>query len=144
MLETSAENHTIREMIYTKTTHDIEISVKPVFLEDQSMPEKNYYVWSYHVKILNNRKDPIRLQTRYWQITDATGVVQEIEGEGVVGEQPVIHGGCMYEYTSGAPLNTPSGIMVGTYGMLNDDDSAFNVEIPAFSLDSPHQSHVLH
>ena len=79
----------IREMIYTKTTHDIEISVKPVFLGDQSMPEKNY-VWSYHVKILNNRKNPIRLQTRYWQMPMQ---VLFRNKEGVVGEQPVIHGG---------------------------------------------------
>jgi ApaG protein len=86
----------------------------------------------------------VQLLTRHWRITDSNGNVQEVRGEGVVGEQPVLEPGSSFEYTSGTPLPTPSGIMVGTYQMASQGGSRFDVEIPAFSLDSPHQTVRLH
>lgn len=130
--------------MYEKTTHNIRITVAPDFLEDQSRPEDSHYVWSYHVRIENNGEDIVQLRTRYWRITDATGHVHEVQGDGVVGEQPVLHPGESFEYTSGTPLPTPSGIMLGTYSMHNGKGESFNVDIPPFSLDSPHERHMVH
>lgn len=125
--------------MYKATTHQIEVTVEPHFLEDQSDPDEPRYVWAYHVMIENHGRDSVQLKSRYWRITDARGQVQEVEGEGVVGEQPVLGPGDAYEYTSGAPLSTPSGVMVGRYFMVTDAGEAFEVDIPAFSLDSPHE-----
>jgi len=125
--------------MYSETTHSIRITVKPVYLEDQSSPGENHYVWAYHVRIENLGKDTVQLRNRYWKITDSFGRVQEVRGAGVVGEQPVLKPGEAFEYTSGTPLPTPSGIMVGTYQMVAENGEAFDVAIPAFSLDSPHQ-----
>ena len=86
----------------------------------------------------------MQLLTRYWKITDAQGNVQEVRGDGVVGEQPVLEPGERFEYTSGAPLPTPSGFMVGSYNMRSNTGERFDVEIPAFSLDSPHMTGVVH
>ena len=130
--------------IYSKTTEDIEITVQPVYLEDQSVPDERHYVWAYHVRIKNNRSDVIQLRSRYWKITDSLGFSQEVQGEGVVGEQPLINASETFEYSSGTPLNTPSGIMMGHYTMKNDAGIYINVEIPAFSLDSPHDIQVIH
>lgn len=131
-------------MIYEKTTRDVSIEVKPVFREDQSFPEKNLYIWAYQVKIKNNGLQTIRLMSRYWRITDGNGVTQEVAGEGVVGDQPLLHPGESYEYTSGAPLPTPTGFMVGNYIMEGPDGQHFSVDIPAFSLDSPHHLSRIH
>ena len=125
--------------MYKKRTRDINVPVKPFYLEDQSAPDENHFVWAYHVKIENNGIQTVQLRTRYWQITDADGRVQEVRGPGVVGEQPVLGPGDDFEYTSGTPLQTPSGIMVGTYQMEAPNGECFDVRIPAFSLDSPHQ-----
>lgn len=130
--------------MYSKTTNDITVTVEPTYLEDQSDPADNRYIWAYHIKIHNDSTDTVRLISRYWKITDANGATQEVEGEGVVGEQPLLSPGQSYEYTSGAPLPTPGGIMVGTYQMERHDGEAITVEIPAFSLDSPFQTSVLH
>ncbi len=130
--------------MYSKTTNDITVTVKPTYLEDQSEPDENHYVWSYHITIENQGGDHIRLCSRHWQITDANGVIQEVEGDGVVGEHPRLHPGESFEYTSGAPLRTPGGIMVGTYQVEGHDGKGFTVDIPAFSLDSPYQTSVLH
>jgi ApaG protein len=126
-------------MAYSETTHSITVTVKPVYLEDQSQPSENHYVWAYRVKIQNDGMETLQLVNRYWQITDALGRVQEVRGAGVVGEQPVLSPGESYEYTSGTPLNTPSGIMRGSYEMETATGQRFEVAIPAFSLDSPHQ-----
>ena len=126
--------------MYEEKTRDIKVTVKPFYLEDQSSPEDNHFVWAYHVKIENIGDATVQLRNRYWQITDAIGRVQEVRGSGVVGEQPVLKPGENFEYTSGTPLQTPSGIMVGTYEMECPDGEHFNVQIPAFSLDSPHQA----
>lgn len=125
--------------MYTSVTRGIRVTVQPVYLEDQSVPAENRYVWAYHVRIENEGSETVRLRTRHWKITDAMGRVQEVRGPGVVGEQPVLEPGGSFEYTSGTPLPTPSGIMVGSYGMEAASGAAFDVAVPAFSLDSPHQ-----
>ena len=126
--------------MYRKTTRSITITVKPYFLEEQSTPADNHYFWAYHVHIENGGGERVQLLRRHWRITDALGRMQEVEGEGVVGEQPVIGPGGSYEYTSGAPLTTPSGIIVGAYQMATDDGERFDVAVPAFSIDSPHEA----
>lgn len=126
--------------MYSKTTHGIAITVQPIYLDEQSSPDENYFVWAYNVRIENRGGDTVRLESRYWRITDARGRVQEVRGPGVVGEHPVLEPGDSFEYTSGTPLPTPSGFMVGSYQMVDKAGTAFDVAIPAFSLDSPHES----
>ena len=126
--------------MYRKTTRAIAVTVKPMYLEDQSSPAENYFVWAYHVRIENLGAETVQLKSRYWNITDAKGRVQEVRGDGVVGEQPVLGPGETFEYTSGTPLATPSGIMVGFYHMETNLGENFDAEIPAFSLDSPHEA----
>ncbi len=123
--------------VYDATTHSIRVAVEPNYLDDQSSPEDDYYVWSYRVVIENQSGSTVKLHHRHWRITDAAGKTQEVHGEGVVGEQPVLNPGERFEYTSGAPLQTPSGIMAGIYQMSTDDGTMLDVTIPAFSLDSP-------
>ncbi len=130
--------------MYQKTTRAIHVTVKPIYLEDQSSPDDGHYVWAYHVSIENRSGETVRLRDRHWSITDANGRVHEVRGAGVVGEQPVLRPGEAFEYTSGTPLSTPSGIMVGSYGMESEGGDRFDVSIPAFSLDSPHQSKQVH
>jgi len=125
--------------MYSETTRSITVTVKPFYLEDQSSPTENRYVWAYHVRIENGGGETVQLRRRYWKITDNRGQIQEVRGPGVVGEQPVLAPGESFEYTSGTPLPTPSGIMVGTYEMETEGGESFSVQIPAFSLDSPHQ-----
>jgi ApaG protein len=116
------------------------VSVRPVFREDQSSPADDHYVWAYHVRIENQGAQTVQLRTRYWQITDAQGRVQEVRGPGVVGEEPVLKPGQSFEYSSAVPLATPSGIMLGSYRMDAVEGEPFDVQIPAFSLDSPHRT----
>ncbi|HJS31180.1 MAG TPA: Co2+/Mg2+ efflux protein ApaG [Alphaproteobacteria bacterium] len=126
--------------MYSATTRAIKVTVKPVYLEDQSSPAEHHFVWAYHVRIENHGADTVQLRNRYWRITDSLGRVQEVRGAGVVGEQPILRPGEAFEYTSGTPLPTPSGIMNGAYQMETPTGERFDVSIPAFSLDSPHQS----
>ncbi len=126
--------------MYTKTTNQIRVGVDVVFLEEQSKPHEHYYLWAYRVKLENQSDKSVRLTSRYWQITDAFGRRQEVFGEGVIGQTPLIVPQESFEYTSGTPLITPSGIMVGKYLMQTVDGEEFTVDIPAFSLDSPHQT----
>ena len=123
--------------MYQKQTRAIEITVKPFYLEEQSEPDDSHFVFAYHIRIQNNGGDVVQLLNRYWQITDGLGRIQEVRGPGVVGEQPVLRPGEAFEYTSGCPLNTATGIMVGTYEMETLDGERFDVDIPAFSLDAP-------
>ena len=125
--------------MYNAATKGIEVTVKPFFLEDQSAPQDRHFVWAYWVRIENCGGETVQLRNRFWKITDGLGRMQEVRGEGVVGEQPVLKPGEAFEYTSGTPLATPSGIMVGTYEMETEDGDLFDVSIPAFSLDSPHE-----
>lgn len=129
--------------MYTQTTRGITVTVQPAYLEDQSSPAEGRYVWAYRVRIENNSAETVQLKRRRWKITDAMGRVQEVQGSGVVGEQPVLQPGGAFEYTSGTPLATPSGIMVGIYQMEAADGLEFDVAVPAFSLDSPHEVHRL-
>ncbi len=126
--------------MYSETTRTIRVTVEPLYLEDQSAPVEDHFVWAYHVRIDNTGEDTVQLLTRHWRITDSLGRLQEVRGAGVVGEQPVLSPGQSFEYTSGTPLPTPSGIMAGTYGMESASGERFDVVIPAFSLDSPHQA----
>ena len=130
--------------MYSKITRSIKVTVRPVYLDDQSSPAENHFVWAYHVQIENTGRETVRLRNRYWRITDSFGRVQEVRGPGVVGEQPVLEPGETFEYTSGTPLTAPSGIMVGSYQMETSRGETFDVAIPAFSLDSPHQQIQLH
>lgn len=125
---------------YSATTQAIRVTVQPVYLEDQSQPADHHYVWAYHVMIENQGAVTVQLRNRHWRITDALGRLKEVRGPGVVGEQPVLAPGERFEYTSGTPLPTPSGIMEGSYEMERLDGTRFEVAIPAFSLDSPYQA----
>jgi ApaG protein len=122
---------------YRAVTNGIEVEVEPFYLEDRSDPSQGRYFWGYRVTIDNQSERFVQLVSRYWHITDANGRVEEVRGDGVVGEQPELSPGDSYQYTSGCPLSTPSGIMVGTYTMQGRDDEFFEVAIPAFSLDLP-------
>ena len=124
---------------YSQTTRHLTVTVEPTFLEEQSSPAENQFVWAYRVRIENHGSQTVQLLRRHWRITDALGRVHEVKGPGVVGEQPVLRPGDSYEYTSGTPLSTPSGIMSGSYQMESDEGEHFDIIIPAFSLDSPHQ-----
>jgi ApaG protein len=130
--------------MYKTQTRQIDVTVEPVYLEDQSSPTENHYVWAYHIRITNEGREQVQLLNRQWEITDAMGRRQQVKGSGVVGKQPVLKPGETFEYTSGTPLTTPSGIMVGTYQMESVTGEQFVVDIPAFSLDSPHQPVRLH
>ncbi len=130
--------------MYDETTRSIRVTVEPIYLNDQSSPSDNHYVWAYQVRIENKGDDTVQLLHRYWRITDAVGRVQEVGGDGVVGEQPTLKPGETFEYASGTPLPTPSGIMVGTYEMESASGRRFDVAVPAFSLDSPHEEVRLH
>ena len=123
--------------MYSSTTDKVTVFVEPTYLSQESSPDQSIYVWAYKVRIENNGTDVLQLKTRHWKITDAYGRVQEVHGAGVVGEQPVLMPGGIYEYTSGTPLSTPNGIMVGSYAMQMTDGTLLDVAIPAFSLHTP-------
>lgn len=130
--------------MYERTTRSICIKVEPEFLDQQSRPAENRFVWAYHIRIENSGDETVQLVSRYWRITDGNGATQEVRGPGVVGEQPTLTPGGSFEYTSGTPLGTPSGFMAGRYQMVTANGEEFEVEIPAFSLDSPHQKMRIH
>jgi ApaG protein len=123
--------------MYRATTFDIEVTAEPFYLEDRSDPDDSHYLWAYRITIANKSDRTVQLIARHWQITDARGKVETVDGEGVVGEKPEIEPGDSYQYTSGCPLDTPSGFMVGRYEMRTEDGAVFSVDIPAFSLDAP-------
>lgn len=123
--------------MYSAVTRNIEVSVEPFYLADRSDPDEGRYVWGYRVTIDNQSDEAVKLLSRYWHITDGAGHVEEVRGPGVVGEQPELDPGDSYQYMSGCPLPTPSGIMVGRYTMRNAHGDTFDVAIPAFSLDLP-------
>lgn len=123
--------------MYSAVTRNIAVSVEPFYLENQSEPAESRYVWAYRITIDNQSDEAVKLLSRYWQITDGQGHVEEVSGPGVVGDQPELSPGDSYQYTSGCPLATPSGIMVGRYIMRNEKGEMFEIDIPAFSLDLP-------
>jgi len=130
--------------MYDSITRGIRVSVEPRYLDGQSRPDEDYFVWAYTIVIENTGSETVTLRTRYWKITDSLGRVQEVRGAGVVGEQPTLGPGDRFEYTSGAPLATSSGFMVGAYQMETVEGEPFNVDIPAFSLDMPDTTASLH
>lgn len=129
--------------MYTATTRNITVEVQPIYLEHESRPSEGHFVWAYHIHIANGGQESVQLRRRHWRIEDANGQVIEVEGEGVVGEQPVIEPGNAYDYMSGTPLSTPFGVMAGEYQMETAAGEPFEVEIPAFSLMSPFAKRVL-
>lgn len=134
--------------MYHEITHGILISVMPVYIDERSKPEDNLYFWAYRVVIKNNSTQTVQLLSRYWRISDGVGNIEVVEGEGVVGEKPILEPSGQFEYTSGCPLATPSGIMVGTYTMkiVNNGEQtseSFKVNIPAFSLDLPDAAYII-
>ena len=129
--------------MYQAVTRDIEVIVTPRFLPERSSPDNGYFFWAYTIEITNRGTQTVQLKTRHWKITDAHGRLQEVRGAGVVGEQPVIKPGESFEYTSGVPLPTPSGFMLGTYSMETPNGENFDIDIPAFSLDSAHAKHTI-
>jgi ApaG protein len=128
---------------YRAVTRQIEVRVKPRFLAERSSPENGYYFWAYTIILTNLGRETVQLKTRHWRITDAHGKLQEVRGAGVVGEEPVIKPGENFEYTSGVPLPTSSGFMTGTYGMVSASGEEFQIEIPAFSLDTPQRERTI-
>jgi len=132
--------HDLRRRImnqYAATTHGIRVLVHPEFLADRSDPDENYYVWAYTITIENTSDQTVTLRTRQWEIIDANGQRQHVDGEGVVGKQPTLGPGERFEYTSGCPLGTSSGFMTGLYTMESHDGQLLDVQVPPFSLDSP-------
>ena len=130
--------------MFEAVTEHVRVQVRPVFLEDESSPTQHRFLWAYHVRIANEGAETVQLLSRHWKITDAMGRLHEVRGEGVVGKQPVLRPGESFEYTSGAPLETASGFMVGSYMMVRESGGGFEIAIPAFPLDSPYAAQSVH
>jgi len=125
-------------MSYERTTGDISVRVTPRFMDADSDPAREHYLWAYTVEIANGGPHAVQVLSRRWQIVDGFGQMQEVYGNGVIGKQPVIEPGDTFSYTSGTPLPTPSGIMLGALEVRDDNGSIYEIIIPVFSLDSPH------
>lgn len=123
--------------MYREKTQGIEVTVRPDFIDQESDPDEGRWFWAYTVVIANHSNDTVQLESRYWRITNAMGDVQEVSGPGVIGEQPILSPGDSFQYTSGCPLNTPSGTMVGHYVMRRESGETLRAHIPPFSLDMP-------
>jgi ApaG protein len=119
------------------TTDGVTVRVSVSYLPEQSEPERGRWFWAYHIRLENEGTETVQLLTRHWVITDGRGARHSVEGEGVVGEQPVIEPGASFDYVSGCPLATPTGAMQGSYQMVREDGAVFAVEIPRFSLFAP-------
>ena len=119
------------------TTDGVTVRVSVSYLPEQSEPERGRWFWAYHIRLENEGLETVQLLTRHWTITDGRGARHTVEGEGVVGEQPVIEPGASFDYVSGCPLSTPTGHMQGTYHMIGEDGAAFDVTIPKFALVAP-------
>lgn len=122
---------------HSATTREITVRVAVSFLPEQSEPERGRWFWAYHIRVENGQDRPVQLLTRRWNITDGRGGIHTVEGEGVVGEQPVIQPGSAFDYVSGCPLATPTGAMKGSFQMLGSDGALFDVEVPRFGLVGP-------
>ena len=129
--------------VYSCVTRDIEITVLPEFVPERSDEEHGQFFWAYTVEIANQGQTVVQVTHRHWKITDANGRLEEVRGKGVVGEQPVLKPGETFRYTSGCPLPTPSGFMVGTYRVVEDGGEVFDAAIPMFSLDQPSGRRIL-
>jgi ApaG protein len=122
---------------HSATTGDVTVRVAVSFLPEQSEPARGRWFWSYHIRIEYGGPRAVQLMDREWVISDGRGARQEVQGEGVVGEQPVIEPGSSFDYVSGCPLSTPTGWMVGSYRMVAADGSSFSAAIPRFPLTAP-------
>ena len=122
---------------YSETTDGITVMVSVSFLPEKSEPGRGRWVWASHVRIENGADEPVQLISREWQISDGRGGRHEVQGEGVVGEQPVIEPGAAFDYVSGCPLATPTGFMEGRYHLIAADGRGFAVAIPRFPLVAP-------
>ena len=129
--------------MYRAVTRQIEVTVEPNFLPERSAVDRGQYFWSYTITITNFGSETVQLKRRHWIITDANGRQQEIRGDGVIGEQPVLAPGERHKYTSGVPLTTASGFMTGRYQMVSESGEQFEIEVPTFSLDGPGGKRVL-
>ena len=129
--------------MYEQKTHDVVVRVEPDYLDEQSSPADNRFIWAYTVEIENQTQIDLQVVERFWQIADGRGQVQEVRGAGVVGEQPVLKPGEVFRYTSGAPLSEPSGMMLGNYYMQTPDGDRLEVAIPPFILDCPHSPRIM-
>lgn len=123
--------------MYIAITRDIQVTALPDFLPERSDPLQDRFVWSYTIEIANLGRERVQLLSRRWIIIDAFGRREEVSGPGVVNEQPILEPGETFRYASGCPLSTPSGLMQGSYTMATDSGETFEIEVPAFSLDSP-------
>ena len=128
---------------YEQRTENVIVRVAPEFLAEQSNPSDSRFIWAYTVEIDNQSQHDLTVMERFWQIADSRGQVQEVRGAGVVGETPVVKSGETFRYTSGAPLTAPSGMMRGSYTVCHDDGTSFDIAVPTFLLDSPHDAHRL-
>lgn len=124
---------------YETETDGIIVRVRPRWLADESNPSEHRYMWAYQVEIENAGRLDWTLKRRHWKIIDANGQVQTVDGDGVVGQMPELEPGGVFRYTSGVPLNAPSGIMSGYYEMKNLAGDILRAEVPTFSLDSPYE-----
>jgi ApaG protein len=122
---------------FAETTRSITVRVSVSYLPEQSEPQRGRWFWAYHIRLENEGAQAVQLLTRHWVITDGRGARHSVEGEGVVGEQPLIEPGGSYDYVSGCPLATPSGSMQGSYRMIGEDGATFDVVIPKFALTAP-------
>lgn len=122
---------------HSATTQGVTVRVSVTYLPEQSEPARGRWFWAYHIRLENEGERPVQLLTRHWIITDGRGARHSVEGEGVVGEQPLIEPGASFDYVSGCPLATPSGAMQGSYRMVGEDGQTFDVEIPRFPLHAP-------
>ncbi|MBB6308039.1 Co2+/Mg2+ efflux protein ApaG [Xanthobacter tagetidis] len=129
--------------MYRATTRQIQVTATPRYVAERSEPDQGRYFWAYTIEVTNLGSEIVQLKARHWIITDANGRTEEVHGPGVVGEQPVLPPGGRFEYTSGVPLTTATGIMSGRYDMVTESGEAFSVEVPAFSLDMPDMRRVL-
>lgn len=129
--------------MYKTETNGISVTVEPRYMAERSEPTEQRFFWAYTVEIANSTKAPVQILARHWIITDQNGKREDVRGLGVVGEQPLIEPGESFTYTSGCPLPTPSGVMVGSYEAIGEDGKVFQVAIPAFSLDIPGERRVL-
>lgn len=129
--------------MYRATTRGVQVTVTPRFAPERSDPERSQYFWAYTVEIVNLGAETVQLKSRHWLITDALGRIQEVRGAGVVGEQPILPPGAHFEYTSGVPLPTSTGIMEGSYSLVTEGGEIFSAEVPAFSLDLPDAARTL-
>lgn len=129
--------------MYTAKTDAIRVTVEPRYMAERSDPAEGQFFWAYTVEIANSGPTPVQILGRHWVITDQLGRREDVRGVGIVGEQPIIEPGASFTYTSGCPLQTPSGTMFGTYQAVDNNGRTFTVEIPAFSLDIPGEKRVL-